>query len=224
MAPSLVRMKFVCPLCEREGRPGDPGEVELYDNSATMRGICSRHREQAREARPSPSFPDAEMLIVVRPNDTDLYEYLVQRFAEVSGVQVILERRRADRPIGGRVREERRTRQGTVSALGYMVVRFKRMPPPASAGTGAGGAVMNQESLGRLIRQKIQDGRLPRGRLPSAITGRPGDGSRCAACDEIITQSMVMILVPLTERPSSRAEEAVPLHGECFQIWSRVED
>jgi hypothetical protein len=223
MAPSLVRMKLVCPFCEREGQPGYPGEVDLHDNSATMRGICSRHREQAREARPSPSFPDAEMLIVVRPNDTDLYEYLLQRFAEVSGVQVILERRRADRPIGGRLREERRTRQGTASALGYTVVRFKRMPP-ASAGTGTRGAVRNQESLRRLIRQKIQDGRLPRGRLPSAITGRPGDGSRCAACDEIITKSIVMILVPLTAGPSSRAEEVVPLHGECFQIWSRVDE
>src|SRR5438445_11145454 len=81
------------------------------------------------EALPSQSFPDAEMLIVVRPNDTDLYEYLLRRFAGVPGVRVILERRKPDRPVDERERKEWRIRQGTVSALGYTVVRFKRKPP-----------------------------------------------------------------------------------------------
>jgi hypothetical protein len=73
---------------------------------------------------------------------------------------------------------------------------------------------MNQESLRLLIQRKIRDGRLPRGRWPSAIAGRPGDGSRCEACDQIIRESVLMMLVPLTEGPSSHAEEAVPLHGD----------
>ena len=119
-------MKVVCAACEQEGKSGYLGELEPYDNPATTHGICSRHQEQALEALPSASFPDAEMLIVVRPDDTDLYHYLLRRFAGVPGVRVILERRRTKEVV----RKERRIRQGRVSALGYTVVRFKRKPPP----------------------------------------------------------------------------------------------
>jgi len=69
------------------------------------------------------------MLIVVRRTDTDLYEYLLRRFAGVPGVMVILERRQPDRPVDKRDHKERRIRQGKVSGLGYTVVRFKRKPP-----------------------------------------------------------------------------------------------
>ena len=125
----VVRVKVICAACEREGKPSYLGEREPYDNPATTHGICSRHREQELEALPAQSFPDAEMLIVVRRNDTDLYEYLLQRFAGVPGVRVVLERRQPHRPVDERDRKERRIRQGTVSALGYTVVRFKRKPP-----------------------------------------------------------------------------------------------
>ena len=123
-------MKVVCAACEREGKPSYLGEREPYDNSAATHGMCSRHKELALEALPSRSFPDAEMLIIVRPNDTDLYEYLLRRFVGVHGVRVILERRQPQRPADEPQRKERRIRQGTVSALGYTVVRFKRKPPP----------------------------------------------------------------------------------------------
>ena len=123
-------MKVVCAWCEREGKRAYLGECEPYDNPATTHGICSRHKEQSLEALPSQSFPEAEMLIVVRPNDTDLYEYLLQRFAGVPDVRVILERRQADRAVDERECEEQRIRQGTVSALGYIVVRFKRKSHP----------------------------------------------------------------------------------------------
>ncbi len=205
-------MKVVCALCEREGKPAYLGECEPYDNPAPTHGICSRHQEQALEALPSNSFPDAEMLIIVRPNDTDLYEYLLRRLASVPGVRVIRERRQPDRPVDERERNDRRIRQGTTSSLGYTVVRFKRKPPPVSG----------QESLHLLIRQKIQDGRLPHSRLPSAIAGRPGDGSRCGACDQIITESMLMMLVRLTEGQSSHTEKVLTLHGDCFQLWSQA--
>ncbi len=69
------------------------------------------------------------MLIIVRRTDTDLYEYLLRRFAGVPGMRVILERRQPDRPVDERERKDRRIRQGTVSALGYTVVRFKRKSP-----------------------------------------------------------------------------------------------
>src|SRR5262245_5994172 len=93
-----LRMKIVCALCEQQGWPSYLGDREPLDNPATTHGICARHREQALEALPSQSFPDAELLIVVRPNDTELYHYLLQRFADVFGVQIIQERRVADRP------------------------------------------------------------------------------------------------------------------------------
>jgi hypothetical protein len=120
----LISMKVICASCEREGKHSYLGEREPFDNPTTTHGICPRHKEQALEALPSQSFPDAEMLIVVRPNDTDLYEYLLRRFAGVPGVRVILERRRTKE----RIRNERRIRQGKTSALGYTVLRFKRKP------------------------------------------------------------------------------------------------
>jgi hypothetical protein len=212
VAASSGQVKVVCALCEREGKPAYLGEREPHDNPATTHGICPRHTEQALEALPSNSFPDAEMLIIVRPNDTDLYEYLSRRLASVPGVRVILERRQPHPSVDEHERNDRRIRQGTVSSLGYTVVRFKREPPPVSG----------PESLRLLIRQKIQDGRLPHGRLPLAIVGRPGDGSRCRACDQIITESMLMVVVRLTEGQSSHAERVLTLHGDCFQFWSQA--
>lgn len=124
-------MKVVCASCEREGKPGYLGERQPYDNPATTHGICSQHKELALEALPSPSFPDAEMLIVVRQDDTDLYQYLLRSFADVSGVRVIPERRRQVSRTGDeRGLRERRIRQGTTSELGFTVVRFKRRTPP----------------------------------------------------------------------------------------------
>ena len=126
----LIGMKVVCASCQREGKPGYLGECEPFDNPATTHGLCSRHQEEALEALPSQSFPDAELLIIVRPNDTDLYHYLRERFAGVRGVEVILERRQTSEHVG----HERRIRRGSVSALGFTVVRFKRKsPPPSSA-------------------------------------------------------------------------------------------
>ena len=122
-------MKVICAWCEQEGKPSYLGEREPYDNRATTHGICSRHKEEALQALSALSFPDVEMLIVVRRNDIDLYEYLLRRFAGVPGVRVILERRKSDRPVDERERKERRIRQGMVSALSYTVVRFKRKPP-----------------------------------------------------------------------------------------------
>lgn len=124
-------MKVICAWCEQEGKPSYLGEREPYDNRATTHGICSRHKEEALQALSALSFPDVEMLIVVRRNGIDLYEYLLRRFTGVRGVKVILERRQPDRPVNERDRKERRIRQGTISPLGYTVVRFKRGPPPS---------------------------------------------------------------------------------------------
>ena len=132
---ALVKVKVICAWCHAEGRPGYLGEREPLDDPSITHGVCFRHRQQFLESLPSTSFPDAEMLIVVRPNDTSLYEYLRRRLAGVKGVKVIPERRQADRrreqrPVGERRHQDRRIRQGKIFALGYTLFRFKRKSPP----------------------------------------------------------------------------------------------
>lgn len=124
-------MKIFCAWCERDGTPNYLGERAPSENPATTHGICSSHKEQILEGLPSKSFPDVELLIVVRSSDTALYESLSQNFVRMPGVRVIPDQRRADGPVGQRVRHERRIRQGAVSSLGYTVVRFKPKPREA---------------------------------------------------------------------------------------------
>ena len=123
-------MKAICAWCESEGRPSDLGEREPFYNPATTHCICAYHQRRLLELLPSKSFPDAESLIVVRRNDTALYERQ-RSFARVSGVRVVMDRRVADRrwtqgPVSDERRglRTRRLRQGEVSSLGYTVVRF----------------------------------------------------------------------------------------------------
>jgi hypothetical protein len=133
---ALAKVKVICAWCRDEGRPGYLGEREPLDDPSLTHGVCFRHREQFLESLPSASFPDAEMLIVVRPNDTALYAYLQRSLAGVKGVKVIPERRQADRlreqraVAGERRHPKRRIRQGETFALGYTLFRFKRKPPP----------------------------------------------------------------------------------------------
>jgi hypothetical protein len=127
----IVKMKAICAWCESEGRPCDLGEREPFYSPATTHCICADHQKRLLELLPSKSFPDAEVLIVVRPNDTALHDHLQRAFAGICGVKVIMERRAGDRraaqcPVADerRHRRARRIRQGEVSSLGYTVVRF----------------------------------------------------------------------------------------------------
>jgi hypothetical protein len=125
-------MKVLCAWCLSEGKPGYLGEREPLEDPEPTHGICAGHKDQLLETLPSRSFPDAAVLIVVRRNDTELYEHLQWSFARMRGVKVIVDRR-----VGGRrsaqhhVTDERRhlrtrrIRQGTLSPIGgYTVVRF----------------------------------------------------------------------------------------------------
>jgi hypothetical protein len=125
-------MKVVCAWCLREGKAGDLDEREPLADPGVTHSICEGHTDQLLEALPSRSFPDAALLIIVRRNDTALYEHLEWSFAGVPGVKVIVDRRTDDRrsaqdPVSGdrrRVRT-RRIRQGRISPVGgYTVVRF----------------------------------------------------------------------------------------------------
>jgi len=42
------------------------------------------------------------------------------------------------------------------------------------------------DALRLAIRLRLADGRLPHQNIPPTISGEPGDGSACAACDEIV--------------------------------------
>jgi hypothetical protein len=95
---TLVRsMRIVCAWCYREGQPGYLGEREPLDNPEPTHGICDRHRAAVLESLPSQSFPDAELLIVVRRGNLALYEDIVRMLTGLARVAVIVDRRVADR-------------------------------------------------------------------------------------------------------------------------------
>jgi hypothetical protein len=73
------------------------------------------------------------------------------------------------------------------------------------------------EGLRRIIRAKLRDGSLPAG-IPATIPGRPGDDSICGACDHIVRERELMMLVRRHE--SSPGMEPIPLHADCFQLWN----
>ena len=71
------------------------------------------------------------LLVIVARKEEALYRYLCARFAGVTGVEVILERRRGERrreqiPRGSERRAgvERRRRRGESSAFGFTLLRL----------------------------------------------------------------------------------------------------
>jgi len=123
-------MKVTCAWCQNEGQPAILGERAPLDNPAETHGICRRHTVDLLNRMPSRSFPGVRLLLVVGAKETALYEHLQRELAGVSGVKVMLDRRRGDRQEEEQtVAEEhhgldRRIRQGEVSALGYTIIRF----------------------------------------------------------------------------------------------------
>ena len=142
-------MKVICSWCQREGRPSLLGEREPLDDPGETHGICRRHHLLLLTELPSRSFPDVELLLVVDPGETDLYDYLLRNLVSVRGVKVIMDRRHAERrqehwPVPYERRAtDRRMARGRASAMGYTVVRFragKREEPPAGPdGNGQSG-------------------------------------------------------------------------------------
>jgi hypothetical protein len=73
---------------------------------------------------------------------------------------------------------------------------------------------MDQEALRRLVRRKLQDGRLPHDRI-QRIWSSPSDGETCDACDTVLTKDQLLmegITLDLGRRP-------LQLHVRCFQMW-----
>ena len=123
-------MKVTCAWCQREGQPANLGERAPLDDPAETHGICRRHTLDLLNRLPSRSFPGVRLLLVVSEKESSLYKHLQRELAGVSGVKVMLERRRAERRIEQQSvpedqrRLDRRVREGEISALGYTVIRF----------------------------------------------------------------------------------------------------
>jgi hypothetical protein len=138
-------MKAYCAWCRQEGRSGGLGEREPFDDPGETHGVCDRHQQELLATLPSATFPGVELLVVVTPSDTGLYEYLHSRLAGVRGVMMMLERRRSDRRrhlrnmADDRRKRDRRVRRGRTSTLGYTLVRFGKSPadPAPLAGNAA---------------------------------------------------------------------------------------
>jgi len=74
---------------------------------------------------------------------------------------------------------------------------------------------MNAQALQLLIRQKLQDGRLPRDSTPRAF-GRPGNWQKCAACEETMANALLMMEV----YPLTNDKKSVRFHGDCYTLWN----
>jgi hypothetical protein len=126
-------MVILCAWCRRDGESGYLGEREPLDNPGPTHGVCTPHKIQLLESLPSRSFPDAELVIIVRRENIGLSWQLERVFAGLSRVQVVLDRRGPERrampcpqlPKDRRRRSDRRIREGVTSPLGgFTIVRF----------------------------------------------------------------------------------------------------
>jgi len=72
---------------------------------------------------------------------------------------------------------------------------------------------MKIEALRLLIREKLEDGRLPHERI-SRVQSCPADGEKCDACESRITKAQFGVTgITLAGRGS------IQLHVQCFQLW-----
>jgi hypothetical protein len=90
-------------------------------------------------------------------------------------------------------------------------------------GTWRRSVFTDPDALLLVVRLRLADGRLPHEGIPPTISGRPGDGSSCGACDQIVAQRDLMMLVTTDASRSSAAHDATPiaLHADCFQLWNQ---
>ncbi len=130
-------MRILCAWCEQNGEPAELGEREPLADTTKTHGICRRHWRELIGTLPSRSFPGVELLLVVPATESRLYRRLRRATAGVSGVKVILERRRkerraADEPVPQeRRRFDRRVRVGEPHRFGYIAVRLGNSSSPS---------------------------------------------------------------------------------------------
>lgn len=74
---------------------------------------------------------------------------------------------------------------------------------------------MDEPSLRRIIRQKLQDGRLPHDRIPR-VWSSPGDGEECDACGMVLAREQLLM-----EGTSLAGGMPIQFHVRCFSIWDQ---
>jgi hypothetical protein len=74
-------------------------------------------------------------------------------------------------------------------------------------------ALMDADVARRVIRQRLEEGRLPHGQMMELGYGQ-GIGQLCDGCGESITWHQRM-----TVRICRADWRTVRLHGDCFEIW-----
>ena len=72
---------------------------------------------------------------------------------------------------------------------------------------------MKIETLRLLIREKLENARLPHERI-SRVQSCPADGEKCDACERRITMAQFVVRGTILVGRGS-----MQLHVECFQLW-----
>jgi hypothetical protein len=79
-------------------------------------------------------------------------------------------------------------------------------------------AIMEEGALRALIQAKLADGRLP-GSISSRLSGWPGSGETCDACDETVVKPVLAI-----ETRSVQDDHVILFHAFCFYVWHQVRE
>jgi len=69
--------------------------------------------------------------------------------------------------------------------------------------------------LNSIIARKLREGHLP-WVCPPIISGAPGQGGNCDACDKTLAPTQLVMTVLAAE------EKAVHLHADCFVLWNAI--
>lgn len=121
-------MKVLCAWCQREGKPALLGERDPLDDPKETHGICAEHARRLMAELGPASFDGVEVLVIVEPRETGVFEYLREALGGLRGVQVMLERRAGSRNGVWPAERERRCAgrhdPWAGPALGYTLVRL----------------------------------------------------------------------------------------------------
>lgn len=105
------------------------GEREPLDDGRETHGICRDHSERLMAELGPASLAGVEVLVVVEPHETAVFDCLRDALAGVRGVRVILERRAGNGHAGWPAERERRSDRRrdpwSGGTLGYTMVRLK---------------------------------------------------------------------------------------------------
>jgi hypothetical protein len=72
---------------------------------------------------------------------------------------------------------------------------------------------MEQETLRRLIRTKLADGRLPQNSIPR-VWGGASNGETCDGCEELVAKTQFVM-----EGVSTTGGKGIQFHVACFYLW-----